>query len=257
LSAPSPRACNDWTFSYKLSKPVYCKESVADKTIKFEKDTSDNLIGFQIIVENKTDSESDKINKMKTENLEKILTILSGIELKAIPAGAEGVPKKPGLRRVTNQLIVKYDREGSIDKVDITDSNIGNIINKDVNPELGYLSDAVAHKTHGRYSEAIKEAFRVIDEKKAAKNYSKSVKYYYKYKCMRDILSHREGQRLFPNTKKSFARFFSPVRDKFDFKYCDENKGEFIFDLDSSKTKRTLEQVAKDLIEVVKSILGL
>jgi hypothetical protein len=47
------------------------------------------------------------------------------------------------------------------------------------------------------------------------------------------------------------------VRDKFDFKYCDENKGEFIFDLDSSKTKRTLEQVAKDLIEVVKSILGL
>jgi hypothetical protein len=186
LSEASPEARYDWTFSYKLSRPVYCKQSVADATIEFENDSNNNLIGFKIVVVNKTDSEASKINKMKTVNLEKILTILSGMELKAIPAGAEGVPKKPGpgLQRVTNQLIVKYDSEGSIGKVDITDSNIGNLINKDVNPELGNLSDAVAHKSHGRYSEAIKEAFRVIDKKKAAKNYSKSVKYYYKYKCM-------------------------------------------------------------------------
>jgi hypothetical protein len=194
---------------------------------------------------------------MKKENLEKILTILSGIELKAIPAGVEGVPIKPGLQRVSNALVVKYDIEGSIDKVDITDFNIGNIVNKDVNPELGYLSDAVAHKSHGLYSEAIKEAFMVIDEDRSTNHYSKIVTDYDKYKCIRDILSHREGQQLYPNTRKNFTYFFKPVRDKFDFKFCDESNGVFIFDFDLPKTKETLEQVAKDLIGEVKGLLGL
>ena len=100
------RASYDWTFSYKLSRPVYCKQLVADNTIKFEKDSNNNLTGFKIEVENKTDSDATKINEMKAKKLEKILTILSGMELKALPAGAEGVPKKPGLRRVSNAVIV-------------------------------------------------------------------------------------------------------------------------------------------------------
>jgi hypothetical protein len=79
---------------------------VADNTIKFEKDSNNNLTGFKIEVENKTDSDATKINEMKAKKLEKILTILSGMELKAFPAGAEGVPKKPGLRRVSNAVIV-------------------------------------------------------------------------------------------------------------------------------------------------------
>ena len=249
----SPEARYDWTFSYKLSRPVYCKQSVGDTTIKFENDSNNNLIGFKIVVENKTDFEASKINNMKKENLEKILTILSGMELKAIPAGTEGDPKTPGLRRVSNALVVKYDIEGSIDKVDITDSNIENIINKDVNPKLGYLSDAVAHKSHGRYSEAIKEAFRVIDKDRSVDDYNK-------YKCIRDILSHSEDQRdqqLYQNTRKYFICFFTPIRGNFDFMYCDESNGKFIFDYDSPKTKKTLEQVAKVLIEEVKGILGL
>jgi hypothetical protein len=155
LSIPSLEPSYDWTFSYKLSRPVYCKQLVADNTIKFEKDSNNNLTGFMIDVEHKTDSDATKINEMKAKKLEKILTILSGMELKALPAGAEGVPKKPGLRRVSNAVIVKYNIEGSIDKIDITDSNLSNITNKDMNPEFDYLSDEVAHKSHGRYSEAI------------------------------------------------------------------------------------------------------
>lgn len=239
----------DWTFSYKLSRPVYCKESLDDNTIKFVKDSGNNLIGFKIEVKDEIESKGRETSETKAKKLEKILTILSGMELKAILADLERLPKNSVLRRVYKDLIVKYNIEGSIDKVDITDSNIANIINIDVNPELVYLSDAVAHKYHGRYSEAIKEAFKVIE----GKNYP--ITDYNKYKCIRDILSHREGEHLYPNTRKYFTCFFKPVRDKFDFKYCDESNGIFIFDFDSPKTKKTLEQVTDDLIGDVKAIL--
>jgi hypothetical protein len=194
---------------------------------------------------------------MKAEKLEKILTVLSGAELRALPVDAKGIPYTPGLRRVHNSLTIKYDIEGSSDKIDATDPTIGNLINKDVDPEIQYLSDAVAHKSHGRYPEAIKEAFRVIDERPNVNHYSKIVRDYNKYRCIRNILSHKEGDELDQKTKDNFIYYFSPIRDKFEFKRCNENNRVFIFDFDSSKTKKTLEQVAKDLIAEVRVILGL
>jgi hypothetical protein len=223
----------------------------------FETDSNNNLTGFKIKVKNKTDSEAAEINKIKTEKLERILTILSGVELHALASNTQGIPYKPGLLRVCKDFIIKYNIDGSIDKVDMTDSNIGNIINKSVNPELNYLSDAVVHKSHGRYSEAIKNAFRVIDESKSANYYSRIVTDYDKYKCLRDILSHREGQQLYKTTKQKFLHFYKPVRDNFDFMYCDENNGVFIFDFDSAKTKKTLELVAEKLIGEVRRVLKL
>jgi hypothetical protein len=67
--------------------------------------------------------------------------------------------------------------------------------------------------------------------------YSNIARDYNKYRCIRNILSHREGEPLCPGTKKDFINYFKPVRDKFDFKHCDENNGIFIFDFDSPKTK--------------------
>jgi hypothetical protein len=58
--------------------------------------------GFRIKVKNKTDSE---ISKMKADKLEKILTILSGMELKALPEDTLGIPYKPGLRRVFSMAL--------------------------------------------------------------------------------------------------------------------------------------------------------
>ena len=98
MSIPPAGESYDWTFSYKLSRPVYCKQSKDDSTIKFEKDPNNNITGFKIEVKNKTDSEAAEINKMKAEKLEKILTILSGVELQALPANAEGIPPTKGLQ---------------------------------------------------------------------------------------------------------------------------------------------------------------
>ena len=171
--------------------------------------------------------------------------------------GDERVPKKPGLIRVGKSFTMKYTIEGSIEKIDIADSKIQNVINQEVYPELEYLSNAVAHKNQGRYSESIKESFRVIDEEKSLKHYSKSVTNYNKYKCVRDILSHREGQQLRNSTMEYFTRFFDPVRNAFDFMYYDNGNRIIIFDSESPKTKRTLEQIATDLIMDIKNILGL
>jgi hypothetical protein len=93
---------------------------------------------------------------------------------------------------------------------------------------------------------------RVIEEKR----YSSSVTNYNKYKCIRNILSHKEGQQLHEHTAEDFTKYFRPVRNAFDFMHCDETNKIFIFDLDSPKTKQTLEQLTTDLIREVQDILG-
>jgi hypothetical protein len=255
LSAP-PIDTYDWTFHYELSRPVFCKESVDCNSIKFEKE-GNNLKGFNIVINNETESTARKTSELKAKNLERILIILSGMEMEARLIGEQGVPKKAGLIRVGKTFTMKYSIEGWIDKIDITDPNKGNLINQHLNPELVYLSKAVAHKYHGRYSESITEAFRIIDEEKSVKHYSISVTDYSKYQCIRNILSHREGQRLHKDTMKYFTQNFGPIRDAFDFKHYDDNNRIVILDSESTKTQQTLEHVARDLISEVKSLLKL
>ena len=89
------------------------------------------------------------------------------------------------------------------------------------------------------------------------KQYSKSIPDYNKYRCIRNILAHREGQQLRQGTFDDFSYFFDPVHNKFDFRQIDPNNRIVILETVSIKTQRTLEQVAKDLIGVVRNILKL
>jgi hypothetical protein len=246
----------DWTFHYELSRQIFCKESVDGNTIKFEKE-GNNLKGFNMVIYNETESRARKTSELKAKNLERILIIMSGMEIEARLTGEQGIPKEPGLIRVGKTFTMKYGIEGWIDKIDITDPNKGNLINQDINPELVYLGKAVAHKYHRRYSESITEAFRIIDEEKSVKHYSKLVTDYNKYQCIRNIISHREGQRLHKNTMKYFTQYFGPIRDAFDFKHHDDNNRIVILDSESTKTQQTLEHVARDLISEVRSLLKL
>jgi hypothetical protein len=242
----------DWTFHYELSKPVYCKSLTDDDNIKLIKE-GDNLKGFYVKINNKTQSRAQKAGETKAKNLEKILTILSGMTLETRLIGAQGVPKKPGLIRVSKTLTLRYSIDGWIERIDVTDPNIRRLIDQDISPELDYLSKAVAHTYSGRYSDSIREAFRIIDEEK----YSKSVTDYDKYKCIRNILSHKEGQRLHQKTMDDFKNYFNPINDALDFKQHDDKNDIVVLDLESTKTQKTLEQVAKDLISEVRSLLKL
>jgi hypothetical protein len=249
----------DWIFNYELSRPVFCKESIDDDTIKFVKG-GNNLKGFDIIVNNETDSKAREVSCRKVKNLERILIILSGMELEARLTGDERLPKKPELRRISKTFTIKYDIEGSIDKIDITDPHIEKLINQDINPELEYLSKAVAHKNHGRYSESIKEGFRIIDEEKSVKHYSTFVTDYDKYRCIRNILSHKEGDPLRRGTMDDFIHYFgSNAYGAFDFKQYEPSKNIIIFDSEcaSTKTQKTLEQLSRDLVSEIRNILKL
>jgi hypothetical protein len=197
----------------------------------------DNIKGFDVIVDNEIDAKARDTCGLRSKNLERILTVLSGMELEARLTGVQGVPNKPGLQRVEKTLTIRYDIEGGIDRIDVTDPNIVNLLNQGIDPELGYLSEAVAHKYHGRYSESIIQAFRIIDEERSVKQYSKSVPDYNKYRCMRNILAHREGQQLRQDTIDDFVNYFKPVHDAFDFRHYDYNNRIVILESVSTKTQ--------------------
>lgn len=251
MSTPSPNTHYDWTFYYELSRLIFYKDLIGDPTIKFAKDSNDNLKGFNIIVNDATESNARKISEIRANNLLKILIIKSGMDLNARLTGDEGIPKTPGRIRVGKTLTIKYNIEGVMDKIDLANPTIRRLINQYKNPDLEYLSNAVTHINQGRHSDSIKEGFKILEN-------NRSVKDYFKYKCIRNILSHKEGQQLHQDTMNDFIKYFGPnVYDAFDFKQYDGKKRLIILDFESSKTKQTLEKIARDLIREAKSLANL
>lgn len=251
MSASPTEPYYDWIFHYKLSRAISCKESFDDPTIKLTKDSNNNLQGFDITIKNESESNARKTSEKRANNLQRILIIMSGMALNAHQTSHEAVPKTPGLKKVGKTIISGYDIEGAIDKVDLTDPIIARSITQDENPSLEYLSNASVHKNQGRFSDSIREAFRILEG-------NKSIKDYCKFKCIRNILSHKEGVPLHKDTMNDFIQYFDPnVHDIFDFKQYDLKNSIIILDNESNKTKHALGQIARDLISQAKSIVGL
>lgn len=204
------------------------------------------LVGFELILNNKAFSYAEKICKKRSNNLSKILTIKSGMITKAIHIGSEGIHRITGNRRVTKVSSFGYRIEGGIDELDLTDPTIDGLINQNIIPELEWLNDAVSHIYNGRVVDCIKTAFKIIEKGSHVTNYKK-------YKCMRDILSHRGPYQQ--GTINDFINEIGP--NLFDFKEYDPNKGKIILDLDSIKTKKSLGKLARELITDAKRILKL
>ena len=93
----------------------------------------DNLKGFNIVIDNEIEGKAKESCEFKAKNLERILTILSGMELDARLTGVQGVPNRPGLlQRVGKEITIKYGIEGWIDRIDVTDLDIRNLINQNI-----------------------------------------------------------------------------------------------------------------------------
>jgi hypothetical protein len=171
------------------------------------------------------------------------------------PKGYNGMPRTPGrLGRTVANMTMRYNIESPVEigKLDLANLNIQKMIRSDKKSnDLEDLNNAVLHLGADKVADSIKVAFRIIEGKTKLKDYAK-------YKCIRNILTHRK---LHKPVKDDFIRYFdsggSNAYDAFDFKKYDPDKNIIIFDIKSSKTKQTLEQVAKDLIGEVKVILGL
>jgi hypothetical protein len=97
------------------------------------------------------------------------------------------------------------------------------------------LSNAVSHLYEGRHRECINRAFAIIEK-------DTSIKDYYKYNCIRNILTH---DKLNQNVIDDFRKYLGPINKIINL------------DFESKKTRNTLDYVARDLINECKKIPGM
>jgi hypothetical protein len=97
---------------------------------------------------------------------------------------------------------------------------------------------------------------KAIDEKKDVNYYSNIARDYNKYRCVRNILSHREGEPLCPGTKKILSITLNLYVISLILSTVMKIT-EYSFLILIPQKQKTLEQVAEDLISDVKGILRL
>lgn len=245
----------DWTFHYDLSSKITPSKLSNTPEIRFVTDSKNNVTGFEV----KKSTPGDKAPEGYCDNVaEKValwLTAKSMTPLASFQKGYEGKPKTPGrLGRVAANLQIRYNIEGPVksSKVDLSNLNIQKMVKSDKKSnDLEDLNNAVSHLRTGKVADSIKVAFRIIEGKTNLKGYAK-------YKCIRNIVTHKK---LHNGVKNDFIRYFdshgSNAHNAFDFKKYEPNKNIIIFNIKSHKTKQTLEQVARDIIEAAKGLLGL
>ena len=124
------------------------------------------------------------------------------METDVLPSGYEGFAKVGGFRQVGNTIRSSYSIEGKINKLDLLDPNIHNLI-EDEDRNLEYLSSAVSHKYNGHPAESITVGFKVIEKRDDLSNYSK-------YSCLRNILSHT-GPHYYDSTVTNFDSNFGQI----------------------------------------------
>jgi hypothetical protein len=238
----------DCTFHYSVRPRVYTKNAVDTPNIKLITNTEGYIEGFDILVNNTSipsgEEERDKLGNC----LEKILTIKSGMTVDAWTTGYRCKDRVTGHSHRESTLTTRWSRHGWIDVLDLNDQSIQNVLNSGTSPDLENLSHAVSHLNEGRYQDCINRAFGIIER-------DISVKDYWKFNCIRNILTHDD---LKSHVTNDFTKYFGPnVHDAFDFKKYDPNNGIINLDFESKKTRNTLNNVATDLVNECKRILGL
>jgi hypothetical protein len=89
-------------------------------------------------------------------------------------------------------------------------------------------------------------AFRITEGKKSLQNYCK-------YSCLSSILSHAPPYKR--ETVKDFEAGFN--LSSINFNRYDPMNGIIVFDLESNKTRRSLDKVAKEIIKDARSLTKL
>lgn len=141
-----------------------------------------------------------------------------------------------------------WDVEGGIDTLNLSDPSVQNILNSGTTANMESLSNAVSHLPWGRCWECINRAFAIIEN-------NTSITDYWKFNCIRNVLTHEKPRK---NVIEDFKKYFGPnVYAAFDFKKYDPNNRIINLDFESKKTRKTLFNVAIDLINGCKRILGL
>jgi hypothetical protein len=204
--------------------------------------------GFEILLNNTSVPSAEKEKDKLSECLENILTIKSGITIDAMLTSFERKDKITGNSELEGAQRHVWNDEGGIDTLNLGAPSIQNILNSGTSPNLEDLSSSVSHLSQGHYGESINRAFSIVEK-------NTSIKDFWKFNCIRNVVTHRK---LDKSVKDSFVYHFGPnVYDAFDFKKYDPKNGIINLDFKSKKTRKTLFDVAIDLINECKRILGL
>src|SRR5918994_500708 len=136
-----------WIFSFSLSKNVHFKDLNDGFQIMFI--TEDHYLkGFKITMRGLDFSSAQLKSKKKATNLQRLLTIKSGMDVEAYESAYEEI--RSGNHAVASTLTSSYEIEGSIDKLDLDNNSIiHEFVNSHVNEDLVSLSNAVSLLYHG------------------------------------------------------------------------------------------------------------
>lgn len=243
----------DWIFHYDLSRKLDPANLSSSPEITFVIDSENNVTGFDLRVSTVGDNGDSAPEDRCNNTARMVAQMISATSLTRIAThvtGYEGMPRAKGkLGHTTKRVTLIYNIEGApvkTGRLDLTDTKTQNLMtsaNKSNN--LEQLSKAISHLYDNRYDDSIIEASKIIEGN------PKSVTGYRKYRCIRNILMHNK---LEPRVIEDFKKYFNP--NGFDFKGYDPKNNTIIIDLDSTKTQKSLEQVAKDLISEVNTFLN-
>jgi hypothetical protein len=240
----------DCTFCYSIRPRIYTKKATDTPNIKLIITPDGYIEGFDLLVNNTSIPNGEKERDKLADCLERILTIKSGMTLDVWPTRYRCKDKVTGHSHRQSSFIARSSRHGWIDVLNLSNKNIQNFLSMGTGQKLEYLSEAVSSFYEGRLKESIITAFQIIERER-----SPPITDYKKFRCIRNILVHKTLEQYIVNEFKSY--FGKNANNLFDFKKYDPNNGIISLDLKSSKTKTTLNNLATDLINDCKRILGL
>jgi hypothetical protein len=247
--ASSAYGATDWIAEYSLSEPcgftnIQDSPSIQFKT-EFDRKTKPNrIIGFSIIVIGEQNEE--EVLRKANQQAKRLADIMSFKAQKRVIYYWAGLMKKIGTnpnKWTTSRIgTVLYHRLQDIELLDLKDNTIAQMIEhgKEINHRLHHASIAMGAEELQLFVTMFTELFQVIEGETTLKDY-------WKYSALRDVISHRE---LDP--KRAMARvkqFYLPPND---FTFTPNNE----FDHNSEKNLRQLKSEANDLKKLAMSYLG-
>lgn len=200
------------------------------------------LIGFEIIIRGLGQGEAEKESKSKAGIVKELLTVESGMAVRTSQTSCEEIGNQFP-RVVQSTSIHPYKIEGKIGKLDLNDATIQKFFKSTPSKDLKFLSDAILLKYFGFLEYSIRESYKITED---------AGKIEERFKVLRNTFSH-------PTLEEYWFDIFDKYYGDqyFEYKLYDKNNKKFVIDFESNRTQQKLDNLATELIEICKNLLGL
>lgn len=238
--------------TFSLSTKVRCTKLPNLVDIDFIKsDDGYYLLGLNVkILKNNIDKALED-SKLIANKIASIISLKTMHYVTVTTIGYSGIPKPGKTAPVSRSMTFIYNIKGKEPILELENQDVTDVLKLD-NSEYSFLQRldrAILHHKAGFPAESLKELFTVIEYDKAFANHDK-------YYGLRQILSHAPNySSKNPPYNKATINKFTSYFDKSDFDYLEYDPSNLIIilDMNSTKTRQTLEGIFSNLINEVKS----